>query len=260
MKIAYIILTCKQNIDLRVKYQKQTFLQTRDIKIGLVNCNIDYFCISSKMEEPNSSIYGWNTSDKYQDLTYKYLAFIINMEIPQYDWYFFIDDDTFVFPNRLVEYLANYNSNNRFYIGNTYSITNHKLLTFDPISYMSGGSGFLLSKSVYSSLKTYLTLSENIDKDPLFEIADVTMGIWINRLSQDSPIDIIDCKLFNPVKHANAEELNTNITFHNVKIKDEYLFYNSILQKYSTTVNQSFMLSNTRHTKNTHRLSKIAFF
>lgn len=70
MKIAYIILTCEHNIDLRVKYQKQTFLQTRHIT-GSVNCNIDYYCISSKMGNDTSNIYGWNTSDKYKDLTVK---------------------------------------------------------------------------------------------------------------------------------------------------------------------------------------------
>jgi hypothetical protein len=61
--------------------------------------------------------FGWNCMDDPKNITWKYIYFIYNMNIPQYDWYIFIDDDTFVFQNRLENLLQQYNHSDYYYIG-----------------------------------------------------------------------------------------------------------------------------------------------
>ena len=71
------------------------------------------------------------------------IDFFKNMNIENlYDWYIFIDDDTFVFHNRLIKLLENYNSNENYYIG--------KIL--DLIKLRSKSIFWLLSSSIHFSL------------------------------------------------------------------------------------------------------------
>ena len=108
MKICYIISTCDKYIETRVKYQMETMLKN-------VNKD-DIFYLTSKADISKRQ-FGWQSMDDTQNITWKYIHFIYNMNIIDYDWYIFIDDDTFVFQNRLETLLQNYNSNECYYIG-----------------------------------------------------------------------------------------------------------------------------------------------
>ena len=110
MKICYIISTCDKYLDNRVQYQMETFLSDVDRN--------DIFYLTSK---PNieKRHFGWNCLDDEKNITWKYIYFIYNMNtILDYDWYMFIDDDTFVFIERLNHLLKNYNKDELYYIGN----------------------------------------------------------------------------------------------------------------------------------------------
>jgi hypothetical protein len=61
--------------------------------------------------------FGWYTLDHQENVVCKLIYFIHNMNIPDYDWYVFIHDDTFIFENRLQNLLQNYQSNEPYYVG-----------------------------------------------------------------------------------------------------------------------------------------------
>ena len=105
MKICYIISTCDKYIDTRVKYQMETCLKDVDKN--------DIYYLTSKPDIEKRH-FGWNCMDDEKNITWKYLHFIYNMNIDYYDWYFFIDDDTFVFKERLIEYLNSFDYNNLY--------------------------------------------------------------------------------------------------------------------------------------------------
>jgi Fringe-like len=207
MSICYIILTCELYIPTRAKYLLETSLKN-------VNPNDIYF-LSCKSSQPN--VYGWNTADNYESCPLKYVRFFQNMKL-DYDWYYFMDDDTFVFPNRLSTFLQQYNKNDRLYIGNRCTHVEYHL-------YMSGGAGFLLTKSVYFELIDYIK-SKNDHELITERYGDYLMGIWLSNIPNKK---IVSIDLFKMIRHENDEELINFISFHYLKTKEHYDFYNSIL-------------------------------
>ena len=96
-KICYIILTCEKYIDTRVNWQSATCFK-------YIN-NKDCYYLSCKPVNCKKNIYGWYTKDDYTSCPDKYIAFFKNLDLV-YDWYVFIDDDTFIFPDRLQKFLS----------------------------------------------------------------------------------------------------------------------------------------------------------
>ena len=221
MKICYIISTCNKYLETRVKYQMETMLKN-------VNKDDIYYLTSKSNIEKRQ--FGWNCMDDIQNITWKYIYFIYNMNIPDYDWYIFIDDDTFVFENRLKNILSNYNSEDYYYIGKE---LDHIKDEFG--LYMSGGAGYAISKSLYSQIVSYI---KKIGKDEayyciihlLVQCDDVCMGLWIQDIQKNEKIKInqINNDLFNMSLHNNTDELKTAITFHGLRTKEHYENYDSI--------------------------------
>ena len=202
MKICYIILTCEKYLSSRVKFLLQTSLK---------NINpTDIYLLSCKSIDPN--IYGWDTPDNYEGCPLKYIRFFQNMKL-DYDWYYFMDDDTFVFPKRLNNFVMNYNKEDSLYIGNRC-----KNYSF-PI-YMSGGGGFLLTKSLYFSLIDYI---RNTPEDTLLTsiYGDYLIGLWLTNINKKT----IEVDIFNSSIHKNDSQLENYISFHYLKTKEEYEFY-----------------------------------
>lgn len=208
MKCCYIILSCEKYLGTRVKYLLENSLYS-------VNPN-DIYILSAKSKSPN--IYGWNTADNYESCPLKYVRFLQNMLI-DYDWYYFMDDDTFLYVDRLYKFIQNYNDdkNKKYYIGNRCKHMSYP-------NYMSGGAGFLLSKSLYTSLVTYIKNTE--ENNLLISInGDLCMGYWLTNIIDK---EIIDTDLFNPQMHRNDDELNDCISFHYLKTEENYKFYKTI--------------------------------
>lgn len=196
MKLLYVILTCQKYIPTRCKWVRDSWL--RQLKP-----EDDYYFLSSVSDSANKVV-GWNSLDTYEGCSQKYLAFFRNLNTDA-DWIVFVDDDTFVFPNRLRTLLADYNSSEKLYIG--------KLLD-GPIPTMSGGAGFALSSKLYSEMQTYVRNNEIVLD---FIYSDVTVGQWAKALSAKYIWD----KRFNSHPHTEEGNVNTAITFHYV---DEPLF------------------------------------
>jgi hypothetical protein len=190
-----------------------------DIMLKNVN-NEDIYYLTSKPDIKNRQ-FGWYCMDDEKNITWKYIHFIYNMNI-DYDWYIFIDDDTFVFENRLKNLLTKYNSNENYYIG-------HELdhIKNDFCLYMSGGAGYVLSNSLYKLIFNHV---KNIGINNSYEhwCDDLCIGLWIDKLKKEYSINKIDNRLFHVGLHNNDSELQNAITIHKVITEEQYKFYFSI--------------------------------
>ena len=222
MKICYIISTCDKYLETRVKCQMETMLKN-------VNKE-DIYYLTAKPDIENRQ-FGWYCLDDSQNITWKYIHFIYNMNIPYYDWYILIDDDTFVFEKRLRNLLGKYNSNENFYIGKELDHIKNQFCL-----YMSGGAGYAISKSLYAHITEYV---RKIGKDeafsPLFHLQekfcdDLCVGIWIQEIAKKYKVNQLNNHLFHVAEHKNINQLKDAITFHKVITKEQYDFYTSIAE------------------------------
>lgn len=223
MRICYIISTCDKYFETRVKYQTEYMLKNIDKK--------DIYFLTSKPDIEKRQ-YGWYSMDDTQNITWKYIHFIHNINIPDYDWYIFIDDDTFVFENRLKNFLSKYKSTESYYIGKECDHIKDQFCV-----YMSGGAGYAISNKLYKLLTNYIKkIGVNEAYYPLINLKeqwcdDLCVGLWINKLKQDNEITQIHSNLFHTKLHKNDTSLNESITFHKVVNEELFLFYSSISEK-----------------------------
>ena len=204
MKICYIVLTCEKYLPTRIEWQNSTFFQKVDKK--------DIFFISCKSSGEN--VYGWNTEDDYQSCPIKYIKFFMNMDI-DYDWYIFIDDDTYMNTTNLTKYLKNYDPTKKYYIGSS---------RFDKwrVKYMSGGAGFCLSKSLYNSITEYIRSKNNMQELYFNFNGDVTLGSWVNHIPD---VLYVHENRFYAQKHKSENQLFEFISFHYLNTKEDFEFY-----------------------------------
>jgi hypothetical protein len=228
MKFCYIISTCNKYLDTRVKYQIETCL--RDIP------KTDIFYLTSKSNTEKRQ-FGWNCMDDEKNISWKYIHFIYNMNnIFDYDWYIFIDDDTFIFKNRLEKLLHNYKSKDFYYIGNQ---LHHVKSTH--CLYMSGGAGFIISNALY--LKIYSHLHEKgINNSYQHWCDDLCIGLWIQDISKVEKVQQLHNELFHLGIHCSDHELQNAITFHKVIDETQFLFYQNILEKENKNILTTFAL------------------
>ena len=216
MHICYIISTCDKYIETRVKYQLEYMFKN-------VNKNDIYYLTSKPNIDKRQ--FGWNCMDDTQNITWKYIHFIYNMNILDYDWYIFIDDDTFIFENKLNNLLVSYNSDELYYIG-------HELdhIKSDFCIYMSGGAGYAISNGLYKLIYDYVK-NTGINNSYEHWCDDLCIGLWIDKLKKRHQINQIDNKLFHIGLHNIESEIETAITFHKVTTQELFIFYSSIADK-----------------------------
>ena len=213
MRILYVILTCEKYLDTRCTLIKSTWLNQLDE-------NDDYVFLSSRpILEKN--IIGFYTPDDYKSVPLKYLKFF--REAPDsyfdFDWVYFCDDDTFVFPKRLKNLLAQYDSKVLVCIGRKGIFVRpvwklgRWILRREKIEFPSGGAGFAVSKPAIVALREYL---RRINYDyRRFTFGDVTFGYWFKQTN----IPIIDrcdvLKAQNPRHPENRDlDINNVVSYH----------------------------------------------
>lgn len=217
-KICYIILTCKKYTDTRCKWQRENCFKNIPAS--------DYYYLSCSPDK--DSIYGWGTSDDYYSCPLKYIAFFQNMNL-NYDWYVFIDDDAFVFPDRMYKTLEKFDKLRSLYIG--IQMSHLKNLTF-----MSGGAGFVLSHSAYNMVKTYVRNSDMVvvqQQRQEMGQGDVSIGQWISNINTASPNSITLSStgiFFSYLPHQNDIDLHRCETFHYLKTEDQYILYGKLIK------------------------------
>jgi len=188
----------------------------------------DIFYLTSKPDVDNRQ-FGWFSMDDTQNITWKYIHFIYHMNIPDYDWYILIDDDTFVFDKRLHNLLTQYNSSENYYIGKELDHIKNQFCL-----YMSGGAGYAISKSLYALITEYVRrIGKNEAYYPLINLQeqwcdDLCVGLWIQEIAKTNKINQLNNNLFHLAEHENESQLTDAITFHKVITKEQYEFYASI--------------------------------
>ncbi len=226
MKICYIISTCNKHLETRVHYQMETMFKN-------VNKEDIYYLTSTPNIDKRQ--FGWYTLDHQENVVCKLIYFIHNMNIPDYDWYIFIHDDTFIFENRLLNLLKNYDSNESYYIGNELDHIKDKYC-----EYMSGKAGIILSKELYAGLASYIKkIGINEAYYPIintnFHDSDLCIGLWIKEIAKEQSVTRVKHNdLFHIDLHANEAELSTAVSFHKVTSKELYDFYTSVAEKEPT--------------------------
>jgi hypothetical protein len=227
MKVCFIIPTCEKYFETRVKYQEDAFLKYVNKE------DIYYLTYASDLEKRH---FGWEyIEDTHLNTTWKYVNFFYHMNITElYDWYVFIDDDTFVFLDRLYSLLQRYDYNLYYNIGKQ---LDHVV---DQCGlYMSGGAGSVLSRPLYSKIVNFIRNNGNIENSFWHYADDICIGRWVQEIQKTYAVILIDHKDFHNIKHTNEEELETAITFHNVYTKDEFDFYAGLFE--STKQNSNFI-------------------
>lgn len=189
MRILYVILTCEKYLNTRVKWQKETWLKGQK-----------YFYLSQPVGE-----------ETYNNAPKKYLYFLsnyIDQTESEFDWFFFCDDDTFVYTQRLNDFLLLENSRFEFmygFKGGTFDIHNLK------ITWCSGGAGIVMSKELVKKIQDHLINTEN----PLItHETDITLAIWATMAAKD--LTVIDNKRFRPFAPHDPEnrDIKDAITYH----------------------------------------------
>lgn len=218
MKICYIISTCNKYLETRVKYQMETMLKNVPTK--------DIYYLTSKPDLEKRQ-FGWNCMDDEKNISWKYIYFIYNMNIPEYDWYIFIDDDTFVFQSRLENLLQKYNHNEFYYIGKQLDHIEKQFCL-----YTSGGAGYAVSNALYSKIYSYVR-ENGINNSYKHWCDDLCIGLWIQEISKKDGIIVnqLNNDLFHLDSHKYDNELTDAITFHKVMTLEQYQFYQSIAEK-----------------------------
>ncbi len=212
MKICYIVLTCEKYFTTRVEWQLKTMFKN-------VNKNDIYF-LGHKMDKDNN-LYSWGANDKYNGLVFKLVDFFKNMDL-DYDWYVFIDDDTFVFHNRLERLLSLYNTNIKLCIGRELQHIKHTEWGI----YLSGGAGTAMTKPLYQSICNLIRTSKHISDVVVHMCADICMGMWIKQISD---VHVLNSERFNP-ELISLYDINhfCTITLHHLKSLTDFELYDTI--------------------------------
>jgi hypothetical protein len=213
MKVAFVLSTCDKYIDTRVKYQKKHNLYC-------VPEN-DIYYLSSTGALPN--IYGYNISDNPLEIMKKYLAFFDNyskkIETLNYDWIFMGDDDTFIYVNRLTQYLKQYNCEEPIYIGHLLDHVKHS-----HCEYHSGGAGYVISKALWKEIF-------KIKRDRYEHYCDdLCIGLWINKIPNTLVVD--EKQLFRIENEYNK----LIITAHRLRSEEDYIKHNKIVLEESSVI------------------------
>jgi hypothetical protein len=194
------------------------------MKSFLKNINRDdIYYLTAKSNEAERQ-FGWDCDDGLYGITWKYIYFLYYMNISYYDWYVFIDDDTFVFNNRLENLLDKYDSNELYYIGKELSHVKSKYGV-----YMSGGAGYVFSKTLYELVSNFIK-QNNIYKLFNHWCDDLCIGLWVQKVTENKKLIQINNNDFNLSIHSNTKQLYNAITFHKVISEELYNFYTSILE------------------------------
>lgn len=208
MKIAYIVLTCQKFESTRKRWQ-ESILFSEDLR--------DVYFIGHRMN-PSERLYSWGASDNYESLPYK-VADFFRFSGLDYDWYFLMDDDTFVYPDRLRERVRQLqegvNPRQDAYL------EGHMLTHLASTSwgiYHSGGAGTLLSAVVYQALRDFFQQASTQYRPPHW-CADICMRIWTREIPH---LRMVHCTDYHPGMEELDSDGATALTFHHLVQEEDY--------------------------------------
>ena len=204
MRICYIILTCEKYLDTRCNWVEDTWLKR-------IEPDDSYYFLSSIPNEERR-ILGWKTRDDYMGCSTKYYEFFKNHTVDA-DWIVLVDDDTFVFPEKMRRMLQAYTSTTELVIG--------KIIP--PYISMSGGAGVVLSSALYTRVCAHVRSTQGPD-EPL-QNSDVQLFNWLRVMGHST---FVWDRRFHANCHREDQDIHDAITFHYVTTRDWFEFYNQL--------------------------------
>lgn len=232
INLQFVVLTCDNYLNSRVANLRNTFLS-----------NQNRLFLSDTISDLDDVI-GYNTPKNYSGIQDKYINFFRKYNFNGFEYFFFIDDDTFVNINNLNKislpaaneahclYRLCYLSKDGldYYGRNTgYPLHTIKNILL-PVYHPSGGSGFILTRKCCIKIQEYLNNLE-YNKIPISDHGDVTIGFWLrecnvnmipsNQLWYTTPTELYN----DEVNTFNEQSESDFITFHYVKDELIYEFH-----------------------------------
>lgn len=173
------------------------------------------FLFYSDNEDLDKKIIKVTDDNSYRSNEIKFVNIVkqLPQEYLNYEWYYFVDNDTFVNTKVLYDTLDNLN------VHNTHGQIINSWPKDKSMSYLSGGAGKLIHHTLIPHMRENLKSYDT-------GFADVTFGCYMKEFS----IKCSDNGLFfsQPPKFYNFSELDIkkSISFHYIKSYDEmnYLF------------------------------------
>ena len=216
MRIAYVLLTCEKYMDSRVIWQHETCLASVPRE--------DIYYLGHTTDE-SRRLFNWGARDGYRELPEKMRDVFLKMAFDEYDWIFIADDDTYIFHERIQQFLSLYTASvkdSRIVFGHTLDHVKHKLF-----EYYSGGAGTILTKALYDEVRIEI---KRYDNPIIHWCADICLGKWLldakKRLSTaNKPVYMINLPDFLHPQKLDIAKNNphTALTFHHLKERDDYL-------------------------------------
>ena len=213
MRIAYIVLTCRAYEATRMVWQKETVFSETDME--------DVYYLGHEMR-PADRLYSWGAGDDYESLPYKFADFFRRSNL-DYDWYFLMDDDTFVYTERLQEQVRAIQESGTNPRQEAY-MEGHLLthIAHTPWGlYHSGGAGTLLSAKVYETVRHMFRGVTEEYRSPHW-CADICLGLWTKGIPG---IHIVHSDRYHTDMADTGGTGGTAdiaLTYHHLKTKEEY--------------------------------------
>lgn len=222
-KLAYIVLTCEKYETTRKIWQETIVFSESE--------RADVYFLGHRMS-PGEHMYSWGARDNYESLPYKFADFFRYSEL-DYDWYFLMDDDTFVYTDRLRERVRQLeegviaggdggqwpgiDARQDHYMEGC--VLTHIAASEWGI-YHSGGAGTLLSAKVYQLLQSmFQTISTQYQ--PPHWCADICLRQW----TRDIPgLRFVHCPMYHSGMEGMGvpEEARRALTFHHLKEEGDF--------------------------------------
>ncbi len=229
MRIAYVVLTCEAYEKTRKVWQMETVFRSVEKE--------DIYYLGHVMR-PSDRLFSWGAKDDYDSLPYKFVDFFtrgveeIGTEA-SYDWYFIMDDDTYLYVDRLkahIQALAVTPRTDPYMEG--YLMTH---LAKSPYGvYHSGGAGTLLSRAAVEGIRD--RLQGMLRRGGMYMVphicADVCLGLWASGLPRLQRLHVDEYHPeMSPVagrkggvirRREEVEDARMAFTFHHLKTKEDF--------------------------------------
>lgn len=213
MRVAYIVFTCQAYLKTRVVWQKATvFASGMD----------DVYYIGPRADA-SERLYHWGAEDDYKSLPYKMGDFFRASGL-DYDWYFIMDDDTYLYRDRLerrVQELEATGIQPREAPYMEGCLLTHLAHTGWGV-YHSGGAGTLISAKVYDEVRRSFLAFRDVHHAPYWcphWCADICLGQWT------APIVGL-CRVHSDRYHTDPAKAGDGvaeaITFHHLRRREDY--------------------------------------
>lgn len=226
MRIAYIVLTCEAYEHTRKVWQLDTVFRSVERE--------DIYYLGHEMR-PSDRVFSWGAKDDYDSLPYKFVDFFTHGvgEEMLYDWYFLMDDDTYLYVDRLKARIAHLNV-----CPQTDPYMEGHLMTHLAKSpwgvYHSGGAGTLLSLAAVKGIRD--RLQGMLRRGGMYIVphtcADLCLGLWASGLPRLQRIHVDEYHPeMSPVagrrgdvirRREELEDARMAITFHHLKTKEDF--------------------------------------